>query len=416
MFVFYQIRNKNYFGVVSLLFLTYMGMFVASFLLLLHEDYQGVYPFSLEAMIYFSVSLAIMFVGFMGFKDNKIVVIRIENLFFFRLLETCLIVGGFAAIFFYAPFALWGLTGNIASNRELMKIAQLQILGRFGLLNSVFSLFSKLFILMQLCAFINLISFNGKRCVKRAVLLILSSLSYVVQTLAYVGRDGPVFWIMTFVFCFAFFRKFLTEKESKKIKKWAIIISSVLLVPFFLITMSRFGQEMNRMVWSSVNYYGQQVHNFSDTYLIEAPISYGRVIFPVFLTFFDKIRLSYSPLLYERDYYFWYYFNYDVAPWVFGTYIMSFLNNMGKIATLGFLVVISVSTRLSIRKSRRLGILDFSNLILFSLLYQISYWGVFYFRHYSLNWYIIAMLLLALFFKLSKYPGQIANYVNRSQS
>ena len=62
----------------------------------------------------------------------------------------------------------------------------------------------------------------------------------------------------------------------------------------------------------------------------------------------------------------------------------------------------SLITRKTLKKVSATGIFDFSNLVLFILLYQIVYWGVFYFRQYSANYYMIFMILLFIMFKVCR--------------
>ena len=402
MFMVYQLQNKLRFGVVSLLFLTYIGMFLASFLLKLSGLFYSVFPLSFSAMIYFALCLATMFMGFMSFRDHRLMAIRIENIFVYRTMEVFLIIGGFSAILFFLPFAYRVLSTEDIKMARILFDAEMQAktLGRFGLLNSILSLFANLFIVAMICSFINLVPIKGKRRIKRAILLMVSSLSYVVYVLAYVGRDGVVYWIMTFIYCFLLFRPgFISIKDRKRFKRLALIFSIIILIPFFLITIGRFRESEGGVVWSIVSYCGQQVNNLNDQFIVNPPVTYGRTSFPVFATFFEFIGVP-IPEANDVDYYL---STYGVRSNVFGTYISSFLKNFGKLGTYIFILLLSILTRGTIIKLRRKRYIYFSNFLVFTLIYQIFYWGVFYFRQYSTNYYILFMLLLSIFFKLSKY-------------
>ncbi len=402
LFFFYQLLNKHYFGVVSLLFLTYIGMFFASFLLNMSGFFESVFPLSLASMTYFTLCLTIMFLGFMGFRDHKLTRIKIENLPLYRAMEFFLIVGGFSAIAFFLPFASFAISGDLRAKRIAFDAAaQVQTLGRFGLINSFFSLVANLFILAMICSFINLIPLNGKRRVKRSLLLMFSSLSYVVYVLAYVGRDGVVFWVMSFIFCFLLFRPgFIPFEYRRKFKRLASIVAIIIMIPFLLISVDRFKESPGGIVWSFINYYGQQVNNLNDKFTVNPPITYGRTSFPVFVSFLESSGVSIPQ---ENDLRF-YMLRHGTKPWVFGTYISSFLSNFGRIGTMIFILLLSLVTRITLRKSVLKGVINFSNLIIFTLIYQFFYWGVFYFRQYSANYYIIFMVLLFVLFKLSWYP------------
>jgi len=335
----------------------------------------------------------------MGFRDHKLTGIKIENLPLYRAMEFFLIVGGFSAIAFFLPFASFAISGDSRTKRIVLDAAvQAQTLGRFGLINSFFSLVANLFILAMICSFINLVPMNGKRRVKRSLLLMFSSLSYVVYILAYVGRDGVVYWVMSFIFCFLLFRPgFISFEHKRKFKRLALIVAIIILIPFLLITFDRFKESPGGIVWSLINYYGQQVNNLNDKFIINPPITYGRTSFPVFVSFLESSGVSIPQ---ENDFRA-YMLRYGAKPWVFGTYISSFLSNFGQMGTIIFILFLSLVARMTLRKSALKGVINFSNLIIFTLIYQFFYWGVFYFRQYSANYYIIFMVLLFVLFKLS---------------
>ncbi len=62
------------------------------------------------------------------------------------------------------------------------------------------------------------------RNVPRALLLILASLSYVIYILAYVGRDGVVYWVMTALAVFVVFRVHMpslcASRSSPPVRVW----------------------------------------------------------------------------------------------------------------------------------------------------------------------------------------------------
>lgn len=400
-FIYYQAKNDGKYGVISLLLLTYIGMFIASFIIEITGTYHPVFPYNPVAMSYLAISFIILFSGYGIYKDKNIQYIIINNIYLYNFLEITLIVIGFGAIIFFSPFAWYSLSAeNIGVQRIIFNNpdVQRQLLGKWGIINSVFSLGANLFLLAQICAFINLTQNHNKKKSRKALLLFASSLSYVVYILAYVGRDGIVYWSMSFVFCYMLFRDFFTIEQKNKIKKAFLLVLVMLAIPFFLISISRFSRHQYGLTWSLVNYYGQQVRNFNDHFLIEAPISYGQTGFPVFTNMMEAIGLSFGSEYLKED--MWLYFLREgVAPWVFSSFIGSFLRNFGKIGTWVALLIMSVSVGNIVRNVMRKKAFSFSNIIMFALFFQIPYWGVFYFRQYSDNYYIIIMFLLSISFK-----------------
>lgn len=397
---YYQKKNKNRFGIISLLILTYLGMGVASLVIELSGLYPGVFPFAFEPMAYLSVCFVIVFTGFTGYRDQKLCSIKIENAFLSRVFENALLVGGFLSICFFLPHAARALSGNIDVNRRELYLQQ-EILGGFGIVNSIFSLISNMFIIAIVYSFMNMIPRNGKRNVIRAYLFLFSSFSYVIYILAYVGRDGVVYWIMSFVFCFLLFKDFLSKNDLRRLKRVFIYSLPAIVIMFMMISISRFSESNEGVAYNILHYTGQQIKTFNDRYTIDVPIQYGRGSFPVFIDFIEKVGFTVKATP-EKLEIFKYYLDYGVEPWKFSTFIGSFISNFGKIGTLIFLCVMSLLTRKIIKKTRKTRIFEFSNLLLFILLYQVVYWGVFYFRMYSANYYMLFIILLFILYKVGR--------------
>jgi oligosaccharide repeat unit polymerase len=371
--------------------------------------FKSVFPYSFEPMAYLSLCFLITFWGFIGFKDQKFSSIKIENIYFYQVLEIFLLIGGLLAILFFLPFAYGGLTGDIALNRIALQYLAESKLGSFGIVNSIFTLLANLFILNQLCSFINLIPRNGKRNVFKASLMFISSFSYVVYILAYVGRDGIVFWLMSYIFCYLLFRDFLARDVLRKLKIFFVLTLTLLLIPFFIITMARFSILEGGVGWWILNYGGQQLRNFNDHYLILEPLAYGRSGFPVFVDLFELVSFS-EIQAFDKDVMFSHFLNNGVIPWVFTTFIGSIMLDFGKIWTFFFLCLFSLSARSILKTVSTKGVLKFSNMLILTLLYQVVYWGVFYFKQYATNYYMIFIILLSASFKVSNMKRFSAHF------
>jgi len=407
-FCFYLNRNRYRFGIVNLIILTYLVMGCIALILELSGKFKSVFPFSFDPMAYLSLCLLVTFWGFIGFKDQKFTTIKIENMYFYRVLETFLLIGGLLAILFFLPFAYMSLTGDVNQNRINLALGGTS-LKDFGIINSIFTLSANLFILNQLCSFINFIPRNGKPNKVKAYLLLISSLSYVIYILAYVGRDGVVFWLMSYAFCYLLFRDFLDREVLRKLKFHFALTLTILLIPFFVITIARFSDFESGVGWWILNYGGQQLRNFNDHYLILEQLAHGRLGFPVFVDLFELVTFSEIQAL-DNDVMFAHFFNNDVFPFVFTTFIGFIMLDFGKIWTLFFLCLFSLSARSILKKVSTKGILQFSTLLILTLLYQVVYWGVFYFKQYATNYYMIFILLLFALFKVSNVKKYSAHF------
>lgn len=391
-------RINGKIGIVGLLIVAYLVSGVASVLLQLSPLDGSALSIDFEPMVYLSACFVVIYLGFRRYRDDKFVVLRIENTYLFRILEYFLIVGGFLSIFFFAPMARQAFSGDILSNRLSLATTQ-NVLQTYGPINSIFSLISNSFILAQVCFFINLIPRNGQRNVRKAGLLLVSSFSYIFYIFAYVGRDGVIYWSMTFAFCYLLFSKYFLKKDSRLIKYVFAIVIIFLTVPFLLISNARFSADTGGTGWQIVKYAGT-FGNFNDYYLIDPPLQYGRSEFPVASNYLLAIGVDLPGLNKEEQYSF--ILNRGVQPWKFATFIGHSLFDFGKLGTLFFVCLISLSIKTLLDHVMKSRTFEFSNLLLFVLLYQIVFWGVFYFRQYSTNYYILLIFMLSIAFRVLK--------------
>jgi len=132
------------------------------------------------------------------------------------------------------------------------------------------SIFSKLAVLgaylspiALLLYFYNLITGSSK---SKSILLILSSLSFIVYTLNVAGRDGFVIWILSYVSLFCLFYPLLSEK-NKKMQLYLFAFAIAFVVPIFMfISIQRFssyGKMDIEVLGSLFDYLGQQLHELS---------------------------------------------------------------------------------------------------------------------------------------------------------
>jgi oligosaccharide repeat unit polymerase len=389
-FTNYQKRNKKLFGPISFLIGVYLVMSFLAIVLHLSGKFPSVYDYALEPTLS----------PFMLLKDGKISTLIVENSSFLRFLENFLIIIGFGAILFFTPFFYNHLlSGDLQFSRMLISDMS-GAFSRYGYINSLFSLGANLFMLAILLAFINYVN-KGKNYKLRSILLIISSTSYIVYILAYLGRDGVIYWIMTFMFIFLFFKESINQRTVRKVRTIFIGLGVLASIPFFVISIARFGSETDGVFWSLLDYGGQQVRNFNDHYYVKAPLDEGRSLFPLFIKWLEYFGFEFSSL--NKDIRF-YYLDAGTDSATFTTLIGSFSKSFGYTKTFIILIIYSLIVYFTLRKPVKTGTITLSRLIIFSLLYQIVLWGVFYFRFYSVNLYFIFIILLsfALYVSSSK--------------
>lgn len=409
-FYFYQ-RTRDKLDMVTYLFLVYLLMCVSSIFLHFSGLFPGVYKFSFEAMGYLGLCFIIIFLGYSNYREDGFNFIKINNLRIYKWLENVIMVGGIGSIIFFLPYAMQNLRGDVRMNRILNQdVLQVELAG-FGIINSLFSLFANLFVLALLFSFINYAA--GPKHKRKAFLLLLSSFSFIFYILAYAGRDGVVFWIMTFIFIYFLMRDFIDHKLKKSIKRIFIMVIPIIMIPFFIITISRFSYGSIGIFWQITNYMGQQIKNFNDAYLVDAAITYGRGLFPLFTDWLSNLNLisgsEESILQYKFQ------FKYaGVNTWVFKTYIGSFLISYGKLGTVIVLSLLTLFSRRIFKKTKKTQAFNLPGLVIYILLYQTVLWGVFYFRYALNNIYIIAMLFIAIILNFKNYKNRdLMTYIGK---
>jgi len=407
-YVFYQRRNSGNFGAVSYMIAIYSGLCILSAFARITGAIKGTFAINIIPVLYLSLCLGITLWGFFLYRDNRLLTIRIENYRLFRILEMVLLLTSILAIFLFLPTAVSALHGDIADNR--INIGEIgESLEQLGYINTFFSLIANMFALNIIIAFLNLTPelIRLPHSTMKAVLLLMSSSVYIVYVLAMVGRDGVVFWIMTFIFLFLIFRKFVRGDWAFKLKSFAITFSALSLIPFSMITYARFVDYKDGLFAGLWMYVGDQVSAFNDLFMSLSSPQMGRINFPLLYRLFDP---SYSKL--DRHDWHYLYTQQGVIPWSFPTFVGSFILDFGYIVTPLLILLIAMGARLSLRGLYKTGSITLSQLLIFLLCAQMVLYGVFYFRQSSVNLYIFAVLALALLLKVTGLKSRSV-YISR---
>ena len=398
----YQKRNGTSFGPISWIMAVYLVMTVLAVVLDVLGQAMAAYELRVAPALYLSACLAIAFWGLTSLTDRQVREIEIENIPIYRLFEIFLIVSSFISIAFFFPFARNALVGDIGSNRNDFEYFQ-GVLSAWGLLNTFSSLAANLFVFNLIFAFLNLAPGfgSGKASRVRAILLFGGSTSEIFYVLAYVGRDGFVFWAATFILVYLLLRKFISDRSRRAVRKFAWIVLGLALVPFVAITVSRFGSSDAGILLSVLQYGGVQVQQFNDQFIGYSEPQWGRLNFPILFRL-----LPFDDPYFDRSEWFAVYTELGVNPWTFSTYIGSFVQDVGIWATPVLVGLIALGTRSSLRGVRLNGRLSLAQMFVFVLGAQIVLYGVFYFRQSMANSSVVAVLLIVLLFKVSGRLGK----------
>jgi hypothetical protein len=382
---------------VLILFYTYFALGGFSIIFSFSDINESTHYPNYFSTVLLSTSIGIMMLGFSNFKTSYI-----ENIFNGRIrnqkkIENALIIIQLYSISFFLPFALQSMTGDIGDNRLLLE-GKANVLASYGIFNTVASAGSHLFtanIVLAACR-LNPKRENGRN-ISRAFILIITSLSYAIYILAYVGRDGVVFWLMNIIMVYLIFSSHLTRSDKKKIQRLLGFIVTIIFIAFFMITISRFSNSDSNISSGILGYFGMQINNYSDYSSIDRPLTYGRLSFPLFYTWgCDFLSLNCQDWISQKEDVFQVYLDQDTAPWMFGTFFSDFDGDFG---TFGALILVSIISLISAKVcfcGRTCKTVTFPRLLLIIFLFQIPYWGVFYFRYAAYNSFIVNNLLFIL--------------------
>ena len=337
-------------------------------------------------MLEFDLFLLLFLLPFRQFNETRITELHLPSRAFLDVFSTIIILLSFFSIAFFAGSVrnIFSL-GNLGDARNSMVEGELYF--ESGTAATLASVAAANYVFAIVLFFIYMI-IGGSRL--RCVLLLLASFSEPIHVLAFVGRDGIVFWIFTFVFCYAFFRPYLQKTDQKKILRSFFSLGGLMIVPFFLISMSRFGESSRGTIGSFVSYLG---HAFLQGPLFfgmdEKPLNIGSA-FPLFYEITGISRTSTGGPMVIGDWY----------SWKFSTFIVSLYKslNLGGLITLG--IVALVLFRITTGRAKEK--INFGQFTIYLLYFQVISEGVFYFRHYTRggNLFIVSTIIFSIVFSL----------------
>lgn len=373
-----------------------LGLYALSALMAIFCLYNGYYvqPFSDSywlPMIYFDIFILLFLLPFRHFNEKKIQSFVLPSRSFLDVFSTIVIALSIFSMLFYGVSAR-----NVLSMADLGQARNNMVAGESyfeaGILATIGSVAAANYVFAIMLYFIYKMLGEAKI---RCVLLFISSFSETIQGLAFVGRDGIVFWFFTFAYMYAFFRPFIQEKERNNLVKKAFIALGIMSIPFFLITISRFSDTIGTGS-SMVSYLGQGFVNGPLFWGIEAkPVAKGAG-FPLYYEITGISRPVYPSGEMIGDW----------ASWHFSTFVVSLYRSLDLegliiVAIVMYLLFIVVAN--NIKSDINLGQLTF-----IMLYFQIIGEGVFYFKHSTRggNLFIISTLILAVFFSLKCKNGK----------
>lgn len=374
----------------KLLWWTYFGLGCSALLIASTGVFQPVFQPNYPAILFLLLCISISISGFLGFRQQDVrdVIVTARGQ---APIEVGLIGLQLFSIAFFLPFAISSFAGDAGVNRlELSNKAA--VLASYGLINTIAGFGSHLFAASLVMAFIRLAQPKGEGYSPyRALLLTLCSLSYVIYVLAYVGRDGSIYWLMTALLVFIVFRKQLSTNLQRRIIISGVFMCGLVLVPIAIITIARFADSQNGVNWSILEYYGTQINTFSDYSSIDRPRTYGVMNFPMVVQAYCSAFYSQNCVSWEdvKPQIFDQYLAQGKPPWLFGTFVSDFVADFGGVSVVALLTAFAFLCHRACVGRDHQGRMSLSRLLLIVFYFLTPYWGVFYFRFGIINSFLL---------------------------
>lgn len=352
-------------------------------------------PEYFEASVVFILLLFLFLYPFTRIREDKIKTIVLPNARLLYSFSVIIVLLSLFSVIYFIPTVI-----NIFSLDNL-NLARLQMTGgelfvEQSIFNTIASVSASFYTIAIFLFFIYRAKGTNK---KLSILLLVSSLSYVLNVFAYVGRDGVIFWIFSFLGSYALFRDFLPANDKKLIKNVLLVFIGLAIPLFMAITFDRFSDNPFAGVLS---YIGQPFPNFCLAYAADYPVSYGAA-FP----FFREILGMPEAISFSGEYG-------NTVSWVFGTFLKSFLVNFDLFGTVLISILMAMIIFSAIKKNSK--VFYFHQLFLYFLYFQIFSQGVFYFRQYTRGgnlFIILSFFFYFIFLFLRKNHNINSERINR---
>lgn len=377
LFYIYRKKKSLIYPSTFLLLLYVISVALAYPHVIINNETLSLKPEYFQASLFFLLLIFVYFLPILSFREDKISKIVLPNATLLYYFSIVIVILSIFSIFYFLPVVIRVFQmGDL--NFARINMTEGNIYVSETIFNTIASVSASLYTIAMILFFIYRVLGTNKIL---SNLLLISSTSYVLNVFAYVGRDGVVFWLFSFIGVYGLFKNFLQKNDIKIIKK-IFIYFSVIAIPFFLaITFDRFAENPFA---GMLSYIGQSFPNFCLFYNLDRPITNGSS-FPLF-----RSMLGLDVVQNER------WMEGGTVSWVFGTFFKSFVSNFGRLGTLFIGIILSSIFLLIFKlKSRTL---YFHQLFVFYLYFMVFTQGVFYFRQYTRGGNLFIILSFVFYF------------------
>lgn len=225
-------------------------------------------------------------------------------------------------------------------------------------------------------------------------LLLLSSLTPVIKSILIAGRTQPIYWFLSFMAIYIFFRPILSSEQRKKALMPFMAFGGTVGLFIGAVTIARFatiGITNDTGIFDSLlAYSGQSFINFNYFFCNFTPhdIHFDRLI-PLTNYFF--IHPGWDLIDYREM--IWSYSGMNIG--VFYTFLGDLLVDLGQIGMLAYVLLFSLISTFVCQSANHDGTIALSRLLVILILYLVPLQGLFFYSYYKVNvsYFIIGTLL-----------------------
>lgn len=233
------------------------------------------------------------------------------------------------------------------------------------------------------------------------ILLMITSTSRIFHALTYMGRDGILFWIFSFVSTFFIFKPYLKQEHLKFVRRLFLIVGGFAIVLIAMISLSRFESSDEGVIGSLISYFGQPLNNFGQLFDKFHEYTGTKSIFPLL---YGERGSSGSEAISNAESFL---AKYGFASNIFFSFVGNMYKAWGPIFTIIFSLFYCVFLSRKVQSKR----ISMSTVVILMFATQLVLHNYFYWAYYIKvgNLYVLTLPLFVMYFK--KFTGR--TYITR---
>lgn len=351
----------------------------------------------LSSCIFYCVTLTIFFLPFLSNSQSRGYRILLPDITSFKLIAVFFIVINCLAILFLLKAIVFVLGQDPRSLREagLTRIYNLNIFETIGMW--ILGHFSDFYVLLLVFFFYSRTYLKNSAVFN--ILLLIASMSTIVNGLMSGGRTQTIYWILVFISCFLYFKGDMPKLVRKRVVAFSVALFSLLTVYLVSVTVLRFSGSFSGATdydeaFSLLDYSGQIFLNFNNFFSNFEHKGYTLArIFPFMYDWFHAANFDLA--VYKRS------IPMDIG--VFSTFLGDWFIDIGITGIVIYTIFYSTAAffvnRNYVPNGRK-----FQQILLSFLIFQLPLNGLFYYSLYNKTAMIsvIGTIIIAVLFRFSE--------------